>query len=118
MKCPTCRTEMMAEVVETYDYTESGLENVLLHGITVRHCPNGHDRVVSLPRVAELHQVITRAISDKHGKLTGHYTKGDLERALHDAVIQGYKPATSVATVSAIPGRRPPCLLERETITG
>jgi hypothetical protein len=33
----------------------------------------------------------------KHGKLTGHYSRGDLERALHDAVIQGYKPATSVA---------------------
>jgi hypothetical protein len=33
----------------------------------------------------------------KHGKLTGHYSKADLERALHDAVIQGYKPATSVA---------------------
>jgi hypothetical protein len=33
----------------------------------------------------------------QHGKLTRNYSKADLERALHDAVIQGYKPATSVA---------------------
>ena len=32
-----------------------------------------------------------------NGRLDGHYTKSDLKRALHDAVIQGYKPATSVA---------------------
>ena len=32
-----------------------------------------------------------------NGRLDGHYSKGDLQRALHDAVIQGYKPATSVA---------------------
>jgi hypothetical protein len=31
-----------------------------------------------------------------NGRLDGHYTKSDLKRALHDAVIQGYKPATSV----------------------
>jgi hypothetical protein len=32
-----------------------------------------------------------------NGRLDGHYSNGDLQRALHDAVIQGYKPATSVA---------------------
>ena len=32
-----------------------------------------------------------------NGRLDGHYSKADLQRALHDAVIQGYKPATSVA---------------------
>ena len=32
-----------------------------------------------------------------NGRLDGHYTKSDLQRALHDAVIQGYKPTTSVA---------------------
>jgi hypothetical protein len=32
-----------------------------------------------------------------NGRLDGHYSRGDLQRALHDAVIQGYKPATSVA---------------------
>jgi hypothetical protein len=32
-----------------------------------------------------------------NGRLDGHYSKADLKRALHDAVIQGYKPATSVA---------------------
>jgi len=32
-----------------------------------------------------------------NGRLDGHYSKSDLQRALHDAVIQGYKPATSVA---------------------
>ena len=34
-----------------------------------------------------------------NGRLDGHYTKSDLQRALHDAVIQGYKPASSVAAV-------------------
>jgi hypothetical protein len=32
-----------------------------------------------------------------NGRLDGHYSKADLQRALKDAVIQGYKPATSVA---------------------
>ena len=32
-----------------------------------------------------------------NGRLDGTYSRGDLQRALHDAVIQGYKPATSVA---------------------
>src|SRR5438552_266105 len=32
-----------------------------------------------------------------NGRLDGHYSKSDLQRALHDAVIQGYKPTTSVA---------------------
>ena len=32
-----------------------------------------------------------------NGRLDGHYSKSDLQRALRDAVIQGYKPATSVS---------------------
>ena len=32
-----------------------------------------------------------------NGRLDGQYSRGDLQRTLHDAVIQGYKPATSVA---------------------
>jgi hypothetical protein len=32
-----------------------------------------------------------------NGRLDGNYSNSDLQRALHDAVIQGYKPATTVA---------------------
>jgi len=37
-----------------------------------------------------------------HGRLTHHYSKADLSRALKDAVIQGYKKPTSNGIVPAI----------------
>ena len=48
------------------------------------------------PAFAASPQQVYRDYAD-NGRLDGHYSKSDLQRALHDAVIQGYKPATSVA---------------------
>ena len=71
MKCPECRAEMTAHLVPAYRYTESGLPNVVLHGVTRLECPNGHGGAVSIPRLAGLARVLARAVASGPARLGG-----------------------------------------------
>ncbi|HQP35399.1 MAG TPA: helix-turn-helix domain-containing protein [Polyangiaceae bacterium] len=70
-KCRTCGKAELATRAETYLYTESGLPNVVLVGVDVRHCPAcGHHELV-LPRVADLHRTIAHTVIRKPARLSG-----------------------------------------------
>jgi putative zinc finger/helix-turn-helix YgiT family protein len=61
MKCK-CGSEMKVKK-ENYQYTESGLDNVILQGVEVRRCPKCGSWEVVLPRLAELHRTLARAVA-------------------------------------------------------
>jgi putative zinc finger/helix-turn-helix YgiT family protein len=69
MICPECRRKM-AESMEVYHYTESGLDNVYLDSLCVRQCECG-EKIVSIPKIIELNSLIGRMLIKKHGPLTG-----------------------------------------------
>ena len=52
------------------EYTESGLDNILLENVPVWRCPNGHEDV-QIPAVNELHQVIAKSIVAQPWALMG-----------------------------------------------
>lgn len=73
--CRTCREGEMKTTTENHLYVESGLPNVALIGVEVRRCPKCGAFEVLLPRVAELHRVIAKAIIHKPARLSGAEVK-------------------------------------------
>ncbi|HEX4422524.1 MAG TPA: type II TA system antitoxin MqsA family protein [Kofleriaceae bacterium] len=63
-----CRHEMVSSN-ENHRYTESGLSNVVLVGIEVRHCPHCGERMVSIPHIDELHRMIAMAVIRERSRL-------------------------------------------------
>ncbi len=70
MKCPECKTEMESRKVN-HKYTESGLPNVVLVGIEVRHCPKCGEEQIVIPRLEELHRVIAFKVASQAARLNG-----------------------------------------------
>lgn len=71
MKCMTCGLEMVVRSATggtPYAYTLAGLRDVFLVGISIHHCKACGDEVPVIPRVGELHNVITMALV-KQGRL-------------------------------------------------
>jgi putative zinc finger/helix-turn-helix YgiT family protein len=68
MKCPQCRYETVPKAAN-HRYTESGLSNVVLVGVEVRHCPNCGEDVVSIPRIEDLHRVVAMTLIRHPGRL-------------------------------------------------
>jgi putative zinc finger/helix-turn-helix YgiT family protein len=54
-----------------YPYKESGLEYVVLVGVTVQECPQCGERMVLIPRIEELHRLVAERIVSKKARLTG-----------------------------------------------
>jgi len=74
MYCDECQIEMEekeATVEAPYQYALSGLRDVYLAGITVYYCPKCEAESPLIPRIAELHQEITRALVHKSSLLRG-----------------------------------------------
>ncbi len=69
MQCD-CGAEMVANR-ETYHYLECGLPRVWLDGAEVRRCASCGEEELVVPRLAELHRVLARAVLAKPGRLTG-----------------------------------------------
>jgi putative zinc finger/helix-turn-helix YgiT family protein len=69
MKCPQCRHEMVNKT-ENHRYSESGLSNVVLVGVEVRHCPNCGEEMVSIPRIEELHRTIAMTLIRHPGRIS------------------------------------------------
>jgi putative zinc finger/helix-turn-helix YgiT family protein len=59
----------MARKTENHRYTESGLSNVVLVGVEVRHCPNCGEDAVVIPRVEDLHRAIAMTLIRHPGRL-------------------------------------------------
>jgi putative zinc finger/helix-turn-helix YgiT family protein len=73
MKCPNCRQQMETRR-ENHRYSESGLDNVYLEGIEVHSCKCG-ERVVSIPKLAQLHEVIAFAVAKQPARLNGQQVR-------------------------------------------
>ena len=75
-----------------YHYTESGLDNVLIHGVAVAIDEEG-DEVVTIRNVNGLHKAIALAIISRHGLMTGKelrflrtemgLTQAELAKSIH-----------------------------------
>ena len=68
MKCTECREEMTSKR-EVHRYVESGLPNVTLVDVEVRHCPRCGERTVGIPRVEELHRLLALELARKPERL-------------------------------------------------
>jgi len=69
MYCPICNGEM-TETRGDHLYVESGLDNVLLHGIPIFKCGEGH-RLPTIPNVGSLHDAIAQTLIEKRARLAG-----------------------------------------------
>jgi putative zinc finger/helix-turn-helix YgiT family protein len=54
---------------ENYKYDASGLDNITLQNIEVRHCPKCGERQALIPSLAELHKAIALALAEKRERL-------------------------------------------------
>lgn len=68
MKCVECSALMKREPDRLVAYAEGGLPHVLLRGVEVHRCSNGHTET-SIPRLAQLHRVIANVLVRKTGPL-------------------------------------------------
>src|SRR6185312_17329075 len=57
IKCHVCGTAMESRR-ENHRYTQSGLSNVTIVNLEVRHCPNCGEREYVFPRIAQLHRLL------------------------------------------------------------
>lgn len=67
-RCRVCgtRTEVRRE---NYKYDASGLDNITLEKIEVRHCPNCGERQALIPSLGELHRSIALSLAEKRERL-------------------------------------------------
>lgn len=70
MKCDSCGGAMKTSR-RNYRYKESGLSNVVLENVELRRCPRCGEEELVLPRIAELHRVLAKAIAEKLESLSG-----------------------------------------------
>ena len=70
MNCPSCSSEMVCKVGK-HLYKESGLNNVILRGITICKCSCGEE-VVFIPAIPSLHKLIGAQLINKKSLLNGN----------------------------------------------
>jgi len=68
MKCGRC-TGVMKSTRGAHRYTESGLSNVTLLNVEIRHCPECGEREIVIPRIEELHRLIARTVATEPARL-------------------------------------------------
>src|SRR5262245_38491563 len=68
MKCTECGNKMTRSVVD-HVYRESGLDNVILHGVTKYTCESCGAERVQIPHMGPLHRAIAQAIAHKPARL-------------------------------------------------
>lgn len=67
-RCRVCGTPTEVRR-ENYKYDASGLDNITLENIEVRHCPKCGDRQALIPTLGELHKSIALALAEKRERL-------------------------------------------------
>ena len=68
--CTQCGDPVTPEIRQ-YRYSESGMANVVLQGVTVAECSKCGNSEVSIPRMAKLHRAIAQALIKSPARLTG-----------------------------------------------
>jgi len=58
MRCTRCGSSEVTAKRENFQYTASGLPNVVLENVEVRYCASCGDRAAAIPRIEELHRQI------------------------------------------------------------
>jgi putative zinc finger/helix-turn-helix YgiT family protein len=71
MQCPQCGSPGMVEMKGDYRYTESGLKNVVLQGITLHKCRKCGELLPEIPHIKKLHARIALELLYKEGPLIG-----------------------------------------------
>lgn len=71
MKCDRCGSATTLLKGQTYQYVESGLDNVYLENIEVRACKSCGDRSPRIASVSKLHDTLARAVVLKPYPLSG-----------------------------------------------
>ena len=69
MKCPVCGERMKKQKGE-YRYTESGLDNVVLTGVTLYKCACG-ETMPELKNVERVHRAVADGLAKKDSRLHG-----------------------------------------------
>lgn len=97
MRCGECDAHMRTRR-ENYRYDESGLSGVTLMDVEVSRCPDcGYEEVV-IPRMADLHRTIARALVEKPTRLVPaeiRYLRKHLGWSQADfAAVMGVHPST------------------------
>lgn len=72
MICRSCRSARLKKEIGTYSYVESGLPNVVLHGVEVAECLDCGKKAVKIPAIETLHRMLARMIAYSAPKLTSH----------------------------------------------
>lgn len=70
-QCWKCGHVMTVIKNEPYHYTESGLDNVFLYGLTQTRCPECGEEVMTIPNIKGLHLAIGRSLVCKEEMLAG-----------------------------------------------
>ncbi len=68
--CPICGA-IQDSGTGDYPFLESGLDNVVLEGVTFLDCPGCGQQEVVLPRLARIHGAIAQALASSPGRLSG-----------------------------------------------
>ena len=68
-ECTNCG-QLVTPEISNYRYTESGLSNVILKGITIAACPACGNSDVIIPRIAKIQRALARAIAKSPTSLT------------------------------------------------
>jgi len=68
MKCVHC-SGVIKSTRGAHRYTESGLSNVTLLNVELRHCSECGEREVVIPRIEELHRIIARTVATGQSRL-------------------------------------------------
>lgn len=69
MKCLECGAQMETSV-ENYAYKECGLSNITLTHTKVSRCPSCGEQEVHIPKPAQLHRELAKAVAKKEARLT------------------------------------------------
>ncbi|HEX8114146.1 MAG TPA: YgiT-type zinc finger protein [Kofleriaceae bacterium] len=106
MKCTECGNKMTRSVVD-HVYRESGLDNVILHGITRYRCESCGAERVQIPNMGPLHRAIARAIAHKPARLVPaevRFLRDHLELSNKDfAALMGVTPEQASRWTSSEP---------------
>ena len=68
--CTQCGDPVTPEIRQ-YRYSESGMANIVLQGVTVAECSKCGNSEVLIPRMAKLHRAIAQALIKSPARLTG-----------------------------------------------
>ncbi len=69
-ECTNCG-QPITPAISSYRYTESGLSNVILHGVKIADCLACSNSDVFIPRMAKIHRAIAQALAKSPTRLTG-----------------------------------------------